>query len=49
MNSEYLSNEDLNKINFKKIGSNVKISKNVTIIGEENHNNFCKRRFFKGR
>ena len=36
MNSEYLLNEDLNKLNFKKIGSNVKISKNVTIIGEEN-------------
>ncbi len=36
MNSNYLTEEDLKKINFKKIGSNIKISKNVTIIGEEN-------------
>ena len=36
MNSELLTKNELSKINFKKIGSNVKISKNVTIIGAKN-------------
>ena len=36
MNSEFLSIDELKKLNFKKIGSGIKISRNVTIIGEEN-------------
>ena len=36
MNSRFLSISDLKKINFKKIGSDIKISKNVTIIGSKN-------------
>jgi len=36
MNSELLTKNELSKINFKKIGSNIKISKNVTIIGAKN-------------
>lgn len=36
MNSEYLSEKDLKKINFKSLGQNVMISKNVTLIGENN-------------
>ena len=36
MNSEFLSIDELKKLNFKKIGHGVKISKNVTLIGEEN-------------
>ena len=36
MNSEFLTKKELKKINFKKIGANIKISKNVTIIGASN-------------
>mgnify|MGYP006155572507 FL=1 len=36
MNSEFLTKNELKKINFKKIGSNIQISKNVTIIGAKN-------------
>ena len=36
MNSEFLSEESLKKLQFKKLGTNIKISKNVTIIGEKN-------------
>ena len=36
MNSEFLTEKELKKINFKKIGSNIQISKNVTIIGAKN-------------
>ena len=36
MNFEFLSNEELKKVNFKSVGKDVKISKNVTIIGSEN-------------
>jgi len=36
MNSEFLTLKDLKKIKFKKIGSNINISKNVTIIGSKN-------------
>jgi|TARA_B110000858_G_C17436505_1_gene307824 galactoside O-acetyltransferase len=36
MNFEFLTLKELKKIKFKKIGSNIKISKNVTIIGEKN-------------
>ncbi len=35
-NSEFLNNLELKKINFKKIGKNVLISKNVLIVGAEN-------------
>ena len=35
MNSKFLIYE-LKKLNFKKIGNGIKISRNVTIIGEEN-------------
>ena len=36
MNSEIFSLDDLKKMRFKSLGKNLKISKNVTIIGEEN-------------
>tara|TARA_B100000035_G_scaffold59951_1_gene48202 strand:+ start:723 stop:1232 length:510 start_codon:yes stop_codon:yes gene_type:complete len=36
MNCEYLSKNDLKKINFKDLGQNVMISKNVTLIGASN-------------
>ena len=36
MNSKFLSIYELKKLNFKKIGNGIKISRNVTIIGEEN-------------
>ena len=36
MNCEYLSKNDLKKINFKSSGQNVMISKNVTLIGASN-------------
>ena len=36
MNSEYLTNNDLIKINFVSLGQNIKISKNVTLIGSNN-------------
>ena len=36
MNTEYLSKNDLKKINFKSLGQNVMISKNVTLIGTNN-------------
>lgn len=36
MNSKFLSIDELKKLNFKKIGQEVKISRNVTIIGENN-------------
>jgi galactoside O-acetyltransferase len=36
MNSKFLKVNDLKKIKFKKKGFNIKISKNVTIIGAKN-------------
>ena len=36
MNCKFLSIYELKKLNFKKIGNGIKISRNVTIIGEEN-------------
>ncbi len=36
MNSEYLTNSDLTNYKFNSLGQNVKISKNVTILGNEN-------------
>jgi len=36
MNNEFFDNDYLKKKNFKSLGSNIKISKNVTIIGESN-------------
>ena len=36
MNSKFLNLDNLKKIKFKKIGTNNKISKNITIIGEKN-------------
>jgi galactoside O-acetyltransferase len=35
-NSDFLSPEELGKLNFKKLGKNVKISKNVLIVGCKN-------------
>lgn len=35
-NSSFLSNLELKKINFKKIGKNVLISKNILIVGAKN-------------
>ncbi len=36
MNFEFLSKDELKKMNFKRVGEDIKISKNVTIIGSEN-------------
>ena len=36
MNHEFIDNHSLKKLKFKSLGSNVKISKNVTIIGAKN-------------
>ena len=36
MNNNFLNYDELLKKKFKSLGSNVKISKNVTIIGENN-------------
>jgi len=36
MNNSLLSKDDLKKIGFKSIGENLKISKNITIVGPEN-------------
>ena len=36
MNNNFLSKQKLRKIKFKVLGKNVKISTNVTIIGEKN-------------
>jgi len=36
VNTEFLSKNDLKKINFKSLGQNVMISKNVTLIGTNN-------------
>lgn len=36
MNSKFLTKKDLKNTKFKKLGSKVNISKNVTIIGQEN-------------
>jgi acetyltransferase-like isoleucine patch superfamily enzyme len=36
MNSQYLNQSKLDDIGFKKKGNNIKISKNVTIVGAKN-------------